>query len=298
MKVLVTGSTGLVGTALTLKLRAAGHQAVRLVRKSPESSSDVVWAPMVGVLDRELIEGIDAAVHLAGENIFGLRWTEGKKAKIRDSRVKGTRFLAESLAGLKNKPKALICASAVGFYGDRGEEVLTEQSPPGRGFLADVCREWEAACDPASQKGIRVVNTRFGIILTPRGGALRKMLPAFKMGLGGIIGNGRQYWSWISLEDVLEVILRTLTDVSLVGPINVVSPRPSTNGEFTKTLGRVLNRPTIFPLPTSVARLALGEMADAMLLASARAEPARLKSSGYVFKHPDLESCLRDLLKK
>ncbi|HSA58968.1 MAG TPA: TIGR01777 family oxidoreductase [bacterium] len=298
MKILVTGATGLVGTALIPKLRAAGHRVVRLVRRNPVSDSDIPWDPNAGKLDPMSIEGLDAAVHLAGENIAGGRWNEALKKKIRDSRVNGTRLLAETLAQLKTPPKTLVCASAIGFYGNRGNEVLTEESPGGSGFLAEVCADWEKASAPAERKGIRTVALRIGVILSREGGALRKMLPPFRMGLGGVVGSGRQYWSWVSIEDVCGAILHALNTPSLKGPVNTVAPQPSTNAEFTRTLGRVLRRPTVLPVPAFAARLALGEMADALLLASARVVPARLTASGYSFRHADLETALRDLLKK
>lgn len=242
-------------------------------------------------------EGPDAVVHLAGENIARARWSERQKALIRDSRVKGTRLLCDLLARYSPPPKALVCASAVGYYGDRADEILKEESAPGSGFLADVCREWEAATQPAVERGIRVVNLRIGIVLSPMGGALAKMLTPFKLGVGGTIGSGRQYMSWIALDDVVGAIHFALTNESLHGPVNAVAPNPVTNREFTHTLGRVLSRPTLFPMPAFAARLVLGEMADALLLASARVEPAQLLASGFTFRHPDLEAALRALLK-
>jgi uncharacterized protein (TIGR01777 family) len=251
-----------------------------------------------GIDDVSGLEGADALVHLAGENIAEGRWTDEKKARIRESRVVGTRVLSEALARLQRPPKSLLCASAIGFYGDRGGEMLTEESAPGVGFLPEVCREWEAAAGPAIERGIRVVFLRFGVILSAEGGALDKMLTPFKMGVGGKIGSGKQFMSWITLDDTIGVIKHALVNETLSGPVNVVAPTPVTNGEFTRTIGRVLSLPTIFFVPAFAARLAFGEMADAALLASERVEPARLKQSGYVFQHPELDGALRHLLKK
>jgi uncharacterized protein (TIGR01777 family) len=239
----------------------------------------------------------DAVVHLAGENIAAGRWTERQKARIRDSRVKGTRLLCDLLARYSPPPKALVCASAVGYYGDRGDEILKEESAPGSDFLFDVCREWEAATQTAVERGIRVVNLRIGVVLSPLGGALAKMLTPFKLGAGGVIGSGRQYMSWIALDDVVRAFHFALTNQSLLGPVNAVAPNPVTNRDFTRTLGRVLSRPTVFPMPAFAARLAFGEMADALLLASTRVEPARLLAGSFIFRYPDLEGALRHLLR-
>ncbi|MEE9235496.1 MAG: TIGR01777 family oxidoreductase [Candidatus Acidoferrales bacterium] len=296
MKIGVSGSTGLVGSALVPFLTTSGHQVVRLVRSKP-NPGEVYWSPGEGRLDASGLEGLEAVVHLAGENITG-RWTPAKKARIRESRVQGTQLLAGTLAELAQPPKVLVCASAIGYYGDRGEEVLQEASPPGSNFLAEVCQAWEAASQPAAQKGIRVVKLRIGVVLSPRGGALGQMLLPFKLGVGGKIGSGRQYLSWIAIDDLVGVIHHALTTDSLQGPVNTVAPQAVTNLEFTKTLGRVLGRPTLFPLPAFAARWAFGQMADELLLASARVEPARLKASGYVFRTPDLEGALRHLLGK
>jgi hypothetical protein len=241
---------------------------------------------------------MDAVVHLAGENIAGGRWTAAQKARIRDSRVTGTRLLSESLPKLSRPPRVLVSASATGYYGNRGSEVLREESPPGTGFLSDVCREWEAATDPASRGGIRVVHIRTGLVLSSRGGALEKMLMPFKLGVGGKIGSGNQYWSWISIDDLCAAILHTIQAAGLHGPVNAVSPTPVTNLEFTKTLGQVLSRPTVFPMPALAARIAFGEMADELLLASARVEPAKLLASHFTFRHRELESALRYLMGK
>ena len=298
MKILVTGSTGLVGSVLLPFLRSKGHEVFRLVRSQAKvGPAEIYWNPEQGIDDTSRLEGLDAVVHLAGENISEGRWTEEKKARIRDSRVIGTRVLSDALASLAQPPRILLSASAIGYYGDRGDEIMREESAPGSDFLAQVCREWEAATEPAAQKGIRVVHLRFGVIFTPKGGALSKILAPFKFGVGGKLGSGKQYMSWITLDDVVGVIDHALFNDQLRGSINVVAPNPVTNYEFTKTLGRVLSRPTIFPVPAFAARLAFGEMADAALLASTRAEPARLKESGYVFQHPELESALRQMLK-
>jgi uncharacterized protein (TIGR01777 family) len=244
------------------------------------------------------LEDMDAVVHLAGENIASGRWTAERKRRIRDSRVRGTRLLADSLARLKEPPKVLVCASAIGYYGNRPEETVNEDSSSGSGFLPEVCREWEKATKPAEESGIRVVGTRFGIVLSPSGGALAKMLLPFRLGAGGKIGSGQQYMSWISLDDAIGAIDHALVTESLAGAVNVVAPRPVTNSEFTKTLGQVLRRPTLFPMPAIAARLLLGEMAEELLLASIRVEPARLLATGYKFRHPDLEGALRQLLGK
>jgi hypothetical protein len=296
MKILVTGASGTVGSALVPFLTTSGHSVTRLVRAEPKPG-EVRWDPAAGQIDKAGLEGHDAVVHLAGESIAG-RWTATKKKKIRDSRVQGTRLLAGTLAGLARPPKVLACASALGYYGNRGEEKLREDSRAGSGFLADVCQEWEAAAEPARQKGIRVVHLRTGIVLSRTGGALTQMLLPFKLGVGGKVGSGKQYWSWIGVDDVVGVIHHALTTESVHGPVNTVAPNPVTNLEFTKTLGRVLGRPTIFPMPAFAARLALGEMADELLLASQRLDPAKLIASGYKFRYPELDGALRHLLRE
>jgi len=299
MKVLVTGSTGFVGLALLRDLAGEEHIVARLVRPSSKAEGEGVrWDPEAGTVDIDGLERLDAVVHLAGENIAEGRWTAEKKARIRDSRIKGTRLLCESLHRLQRPPKTLVAASAVGYYGDRGNEVLREDSPTGSGFLAQVCREWEEATGPAARKGIRVVNLRIGMVLSASGGALAKMLPAFRAGAGGRIGSGRQYVSWIALPDLVGAIRHALETESLEGPVNAVAPEPVTNREFTDTLARVLSRPAIVPLPALAARLAFGEMADELILASARVTPAKLLSSGYRFLYPGLEGTLRHLLGK
>ena len=267
-----------------------------VVRGAPANSDEAAWNPAGGLAEPSRFDGVDAVVHLAGENIAAGRWTPARKAEIRQSRVEGTRILCESLARLAHPPKLLVSASAVGFYGDRGAQMLTEESGAGSGFLPDVCREWEAATEPASQADIRVVNLRFGMVLSPAGGALRKMLPPFKLGLGGRIGSGDQFMSWIAIDDAVGAIHHTLSAESLRGPVNAVAPTPVTNTEFTCTLARVLRRPALIPVPRFAARLAFGEMADALLLASARVVPVRLRESGYHFRFPELEGALRYLL--
>ncbi len=295
MKILLTGSNGLVGSALIPFLEKAGHTIKRLVRAGRAEYGEISWTPPGQGPNPASLEGIEAVIHLAGETIAA-RWTEKKKQAIRDSRVKGTRALVASLLQMKIAPKVLICASAIGYYGNHDAEVLREDARPGEDFLANVCREWEAATEPASPKGIRVVNLRFGVILSPQGGALGKMLLPFKLGLGGRIASGRQYMSWIALEDVLGIIQWSLTKESVRGPVNVVSPKPVTNDEFTRTLGRALKRPTLFPMPAFAARLAFGEMGDALLVGGVRVEPFKLVQSGYAFHYPDLEGALCHLL--
>jgi uncharacterized protein (TIGR01777 family) len=299
MRILVSGSTGLVGSALVRSLKAEGHQVKRLVRATPkDSASEVFWNPEQGTLKTEDLEGLDGVVHLAGESIAEGRWTDEKKRRIRESRIKGTTLLSETLARLKQKPEVLVSAAAVGFYGSRGDEILDEQSASGSDFLAEVCREWELATQPAAQAGVRVVNLRFGVILSGEGGALPKMLFPFRMGVGGKLGSGQQYMSWIALDDAVGAIEHALMTQTLRGAVNAVAPEPATNHDFTKTLGHVLSRPTIFPVPAFAARLLFGEMADETLLASQRVEPARLKESGYQFKFAKLEGALRHALNK
>ena len=298
MKVLISGSTGLIGSALTPVLTDAGHDVVRLVRSTPKSDgSEVHWDPESGSIDTDGLEGMDAVVHLAGENIGAGRWTRDRKERILDSRVKGTRLLCESLANLTQPPKVLVSSSAIGYYGDRDEETLTEESISGFGFLAEVCVAWELATEPVAETGIRVVHLRTGIVLSLAGGALQKMLPPFKMGVGGVLGNGQQYMSWIALDDAVGAIHHALITESVHGAVNNTAPHPVTNREFTKTLGRVLSRPTLFPIPSFGLRIMFGgEMAEALFLASTRVEPSRLVETGYTFQYPELEGALRHLL--
>lgn len=283
----------MVGTALVAGLAAAGHEVWKLVRANAAGEREVKWDPEAGEIDGRACEGFDAVFHLGGVNIAGRRWTRRFKQRIHDSRVKSTRLLAMTLSNLQRPPKAFFCASGVGNYGDAGDEWLDEQSPEADTFLARVGRDWEAACEPASLSGIRVVNMRFGVILSARGGALAKMLPPFRWGVGGRVGNGRQWWSWIGLEDVVGAATHLLSCPDVAGPVNFVSPEPVTNRVFTRTLGKVLRRFTIFPLPAVIARILVGEMANALLLTSARVRPAKLAAAGYEFQQPELERCLR-----
>jgi hypothetical protein len=295
MKVLLSGSSGFIGHEVIGRLEGRDHSVVRLVRGTP-MAGDISWDPAGGRLAHQDLDGIDAVVHLAGENIAGGRWTAARKERIRTSRVAGTSLLAGTMARAAKPPSVLVCASAIGYYGDRGAEILDEESAPGRGFLAEVCREWEAACEPARKRGLRVVHLRIGIVLGKGGGALASMLTPFRLGVGGRIGEGRQYWSWVTLDDVSRAVRHAIETESVGGPVNVVAPGAVTNTEFTRALGRVLGRPTLLPMPAFAARLALGEMADALLLASTRVEPRRLVASGFVFQHREIEGALRDVL--
>jgi len=297
MIIAVTGSTGLVGSALVSALETHEHLVRRLVRcEVTDAEREIRWNPDTGEIDAAELNGVDAVVHLAGENIAGHRWSEDVKRRLLESRTKGTRLLAETLAGLTMKPNVLVSASAIGYYGNRGDEEVDELAPSGNGFLAEVCREWEAAAQGAHDADIRLVRLRIGPVLSPGGGALAKMLPPFKMGLGGTIASGRQYFSWITLDDLVSAIVFALETESLVGPVNAVAPGAVTNREFTKTLGRVLGRPTIFPMPAFVARLAFGEMADEMLIGGVRVAPHELTAAGFTFEFPQLEPALRHLL--
>ena len=297
MNVAVSGASGLIGAALVSSLEAERHRAIRLVRRMPRPDEDALrWDPSTGVLTPAGPSVADAVVHLAGDSILGLRWTAEKKRRIRESRTTATRLLVETLTRLTNPPAVLVCASGIGYYGSRGDEVLTEDSRPGTGFLADLARDWEAATATAIARGIRVVNLRLGVVLSARGGALATMLTPFRMGLGGVIGDGAQWMSWIALDDVIGAIRHALTTDALRGPVNTVAPAPVTNADFTRTLGRVLGRPTLIPLPAFAARLALGEMADELALVSQRVMPARLLASGFAFRRPTLEDALRAAL--
>ena len=300
-RVLVSGVSGPIGTSLLPALNASGARVVRLarpgsVRISASEEDHIPWDPAQPV-SPAAVSGFDAVIHLAGESIVG-RWTDAKKAKIRDSRVAGTRNLAQALAQAKNKPQVFVCSSAVGYYGDRGEEVLNEKSAPGTGFLPDVCREWEAATQPAADAGIRTVQIRTGVVLSPFGGALAKMLTPFKMGVGGRIGDGRQWMSWIDVQDMVGAIHHILKADLLHGPVNMVAPKPVTNAEFTRTLASALSRPAIFPMPVFAVKLAFGEMGETVLLGSQRVEPAQLVTSGYPFRFAELRASLENVLRQ
>lgn len=299
-RILLSGSSGLVGSALVPSLKSAGARVTRLTRpqSGPVSGDEehIPWNPLQPI-SPDSVSGFDAIIHLAGESIVG-RWTESKKARIRESRIPATKNLAQALAQAKNKPEVFLSASAIGYYGNRGDELLPEESSFGTGFTADLAREWEAASAAASEAGIRTVQMRIGIVMGTAGGALPKMLPAFKMGVGGRVGNGLQWMSWVDVRDVVGAVHHLLRSDLLHGPVNLVSPKPVTNAEFTRILGKVLSRPTIFPMPAFAARLAFGQMADELLLASQRVEPAKLISSGYPFRFGNLSASLQSLLEK
>lgn len=301
MKILVSGATGLIGKALCDSLELDGHKILRLSREAPppRDKSFVQWQPETGrfeIEQMEKLEGVEAAFHLAGETVLG-RWTNAKKKSIRESRVESTHLICDALSNLPKRPQVLICASAVGYYGFRGGEVLREDSASGKGFLAGVCREWEAAADAARKAGIRTVHARFGVVLTKEGGALSRMLLPFKLGLGGPMGSGRQYLSWIAMSDTLAALKFAMMKEEISGALNVVGPRPETNRVFTQTLGRVLNRPAVVPLPAFAVRLAMGkEAADETLLTSQRAVPEKLQQHGFEFQQPELEGAFRSEL--
>ncbi|MCA9237140.1 MAG: TIGR01777 family oxidoreductase [Planctomycetales bacterium] len=295
-KVIVTGASGLVGTPLCANLQASGWRVVRAVRRPAQNDNEVMWNPQTGKIDQAGFEGATAVVHLAGENIADHKWSDSFKQKILHSRTKGTLLISETLAKLERKPETFVCASAIGYYGDRGEEVLTESSAPGGDFLADVCVQWEAACQPARDAGVRTANTRIGVVLSPHGGALAQMLLPFKLGAGGTIGSGQQYMSWIALDDLARGLQFVVENPGLSGPVNMVAPDAVTNRAYTKTLGKVLNRPTFLPVPVFALRLRFGEMVDALLLASTRVAPTALEAAGFQFEYGHLEPALRHLL--
>lgn len=293
----VSGASGLVGSALCRSLEGQGVEIRRLVRRRPAADSgDIYWKPSEGQIDRDQLAGVQGVVHLAGEPIASGRWTAEKKQAIAASRIEGTRLLATALAGLDARPQVLVSASAIGFYGDRGSHPVDEYSPPGRGFLAETCVAWEAETRPAWEAGMRVVQARTGIVLSTEGGALAMMLTPFKLGFGGVLGSGKQYMSWITLADMVAVIEHCLANEGVAGAVNAVSPNPVTNREYTKTLGGVLGRPTVFKVPAFALRAAVGDMADEALLAGAAVQPTRLAETGYQFQDPELEPALRRLL--
>ena len=299
MRILITGASGLIGKALQRSFAAKGYDVLLAGRGEPKKSDQIQWTVEDGFRDedRDRLEGLDAVIHLAGENIAGLRWTDEKKKAIRDSRVEGTRNIVNTLAGLKQKPRVFISGSAMGFYGDRGDEIVNEASRAGDTFLAEVSKDWESESRRAEDLGIRTVLLRTSIVLSKDGGALATMMTPFKLGVGGTIGSGKQWMSWISLDDVVEIINLALENDNLRGAVNLASPNPVTNEEFTKTLGEVLYRPTILPLPEFAVNLVFGEMGDALLIHSTRVEPKRLNDLGYVFKFPDLKSALENAVK-
>lgn len=300
MRIAVAGATGLVGSELVSRLIANGHSVVLIVRRRTQNRmgacAEVLWNPSEGVIECGELNNCDAVVHLGGDNIAHGRWSPGKKALIRDSRVISTQLLSSTLAGLPSPPKVFCCASAIGFYGDRGDEVLTENSISGPSFLSRTCVEWEQATRPAVDGGIRVVNLRIGVVLSPKGGALQKMLTPFRLCAGGVVGSGRQWWSWIALEDLVRAIEFCIETESLTGPVNAVAPGVVNNREFTKALGAVLRRPTICPLPAFVVKLLLGEMGEELLLGSTRVEPTQLARAGFEFRYPTVMAALKSML--
>lgn len=295
-KILVSGASGLLGSGLSPFLTTGGHQVVPLGRSAVPGG--LRWDPAGRVLEQSALEGLDAVVHLAGESIADGRWNPGKKRRIAQSRIEGTRLIADTVSRLEQRPKVLVCASAIGFYGDRGDEVLDESASRGSGFLSEVCVEWEKAAESARDCGIRVVHLRFGVVLTPQSGALGRVLLPFRLGAGGTLGDGKQCMSWIAIDDAIGAILHAITTDQLQGPVNVVAPTPVRNRDYAHTLGRVLGRPAIVPIPAFGARLAFGEMADELLLSSARVVPRRLVDTGYQFRFPNLEDALRHMLGK
>ena len=292
-RILISGSTGLIGRSLVRRLESSGHEVVRLVR--PDTRSDVAgvsWDPSRGVLDPSAVEGFDAVVHLAGENIADRRWSEEQKRRIRDSRVGGTTLLSTTLANLNHPPAVFACASAGGYYGNRGDELLHDNAAPGTDFIASATKEWEEACDPAAQAGIRVVNMRIGVVLTASGGMLKRVLPIFKMGLGGRLGSGSQFFSWITLEDVIESAVWAMEKEELSGGINITSPNPLTNAEFTRALGRAVGRPAVFSVPRFALRIMQGDLSD-VVLSSLRMDPQRMLQSGFEFSQPEIDGALQ-----
>ena len=297
MRILITGANGLIGTALQRSFDEIGHELLLASRKEAKDSQHIQWDVEKGFSEPERLEGVDAVVHLAGESVFGLSWSDAKKKAIRDSRVDGTRSVVEAISRLKARPNVLVAASAIGFYGDRGDEEMTESSAAGDTFLAEVSKEWESEARRAEDAGIRTVLLRTGIILSKDGGALGTMLLPFKLGIGGVVGSGKQWMSWISIDDHIRVINYAIENENVRGAVNSVSPNPVTNGEFTKTLGEVLYRPTILPLPSFAVNMVFGEMGDALLLASTRVVPKRLEDAGFEFKYPELKTAIEHAVK-
>jgi len=296
MKIAISGSSGQVGSALVSDFRGAGYDVLKLVRRPPESDDEVCWYPEAGHIDSKSLDGVDAVVHMSGEALANGRWSVNRKSVIRRSRIHSTHVLATALASLKTAPSVFISASAMGYYGDRGDELLTETSSSGRGFLAGVAMEWEAAATPASESGIRTVQLRSGLVLSAQGEPLRRLIPLFRLWLGAVFGDGKQYWPWIALEDVVGATRYALENDTLEGPVNTVAPQAVTNAEFTSTLNKAIGRPTIIKLPKFVVRLLWGEMGTEMLLNSARMQPRALEATGYKFKYASLEDALRHVL--
>ena len=295
MRIAVTGASGLIGTALRRSLAADGHDVVKVVRRAPRGPDEARWDPAAGSVDTAALEGCDAVVHLAGAPIGTRRWTAERKKVLWDSRVRGTDTLARALAALDRKPAVLVCASAIGYYGDGGDAYLDEDSPAGEGFLADLVQAWEAAADPAREAGIRTVHARTGLVMAEHGGAWAALFPFFKAGLGGRLGSGRQYWSFISLDDEIAALRHTIDTPELSGPVNLTAPEPLTNGEITAAMGRVLHRPTVLPVPAFALHAVLGEFAGDVL-SSQRVRPARLLASGFSFTHPRIDEAIRAAL--
>ncbi len=296
LRIAVSGASGLVGTAVCQRLGDLGHEVFTLVRRKPKAATELQWSPQKGLLEPTAAEGLDALIHLAGENIAGGRWTRQRKKAILDSRVDGTRALIDSMRELSTPPARLVCASAIGYYGSPGNILVDESSPPGAGFLASVCRQWEAAAQTAEGVVDRVLRLRFGVVLSPRGGALAKMLPPFRFGFGGVVGSGDQFMSWISLDDAAKATVYAATAADPPPIINVVAPNPVSNRNFTRALGSALARPTFLPLPSFMARIMFGEMADEMLLSSIRVDARRLREAGFSFRDPELAQTLKRLL--
>lgn len=296
MKIIVSGASGLIGKKLVSHLRSKGHELVRLVRSKHPGEGECSWDPESGKIESKALEGADAVIHLSGESV-AQRWSDGIKERIVASRLNSTRLLAETMVSLDRPPRVFISASAVGYYGDRGAEEVSEESAPGKGFLAELCKSWEDATALAAKRGIRTVNLRIGVVLSKEGGALAKMLPPFLVGAGGILGSGNQYMSWISMQDLLEAVHFILNNDEIRGPINLVAPNPVTNQEFTRSLGKVLHRPTMFPVPAFGAKLLFGQMAEEMLLSGARVKPSKLEAAGFKYHFPDLEPALSQALR-